>query len=126
MACDAVYRLIGGTKMALTILKQTIIMLILIMVGILCSKTKIISKDTNKQLSSFVLQIVNPVLIFMSFQTDYRPELAKNLLITFGLSVLAFAVMIGASMLLVRRGEGRETAFDAFHGNSAYKCTFRK
>jgi len=109
--------------MALTILKQTIIMLILIMVGILCSKTKIISKDTNKQLSSFVLQIVNPVLIFMSFQTDYRPELAKNLLITFGLSVLAFAVMIGASMLLVRRGEGRETAIERF--SSTYSnCAF--
>lgn len=65
--------------MSLTILKQTIIMLILITVGIVCSKTKIISKESNKDLSKFVLQVVNPVMIFMSYQTDYKPELVKNL-----------------------------------------------
>lgn len=100
--------------MANTILKQTIIMLMLILVGVLCSKTKIISKETNKQLSTFVLQIINPVLILMSFQTDYRAELAKNLLITFGLSVMTFVIMIVISMLLVRKKEGRETAIERF------------
>lgn len=109
--------------MAFTILKQTIIMLMLILVGVLCAKTKIISKETNKQLSSFVLQIVNPVLILMSFQTDYRPELAKNLMITFGLSVLAFAVMILASYIFVRKGNGRETAIERFAATYS-NCAF--
>ena len=93
------------------------------MVGVICSKTGIISKNTNKQLSTFVLQIVNPILIFMSFQTDYRPELAKNLLITFGLSVLVFVIMIGASMILVRSGEGRETAIERF-ASTYSNCAF--
>jgi hypothetical protein len=109
--------------MAFTILKQTIIMLMLILVGVLCAKTKIISKDTNKQLSTFVLQIVNPVLILLSFQTDYRPELAKNLLITFGLSVLAFLIMIVAATLLVRKKEGRETAIERFSATYS-NCAF--
>lgn len=89
-------------------------MLILILIGVLCAKTRIISKETNKQLSGFVLQVVNPVLILMSFQTEYRPELAKNLLITFGLSILSFLIMIGASWLLIRSREGRDTAIERF------------
>ena len=56
--------------MSETILRQTIVMLLLIMVGVLCSKTKLISKSTNKELSGFVLQVVNPVMIFMSYQTE--------------------------------------------------------
>ncbi len=89
-------------------------MLVLILVGILCSKTKIISQDTNRQLSSLVLQVVNPVVILMSFQTDYRPELAKNLLITFGLSAAAFIIMITVSYILVRSKPQRDTAIERF------------
>ena len=100
--------------MASIILNQTIIMLVLILVGILCSKTKIISQDTNRQLSSLVLQVVNPVVILMSFQTDYRPELAKNLLITFGLSAAAFIIMITVSYILVRSKPQRDTAIERF------------
>lgn len=100
--------------MASTILKQTIIMLILILVGVLCSKTKIISKETNKELSRFVLQIVNPVLILMAYQADYQTELVKNLLITFALSILAYAVMIGSAYIFIRNKEGRETSIERF------------
>lgn len=89
-------------------------MLVLILIGILCSKTKIISQDTNRQLSSLVLQVVNPVVILMSFQTDYRPELAKNLLITFGLSAAAFVIMITISYILVRSKPQRDTAIERF------------
>ncbi len=100
--------------MSLTILKQTIIMLILITVGIVCSKTKIISKDSNKDLSKFVLQVVNPVMIFMSYQTDYKPELVKNLLLTFVLSLGAYAVTILLAYLLIPSKKGRETELERF------------
>lgn len=100
--------------MSLTILKQTIIMLILITVGILCSKTKIISKESNKDLSKFVLQVVNPVMIFMSYQTDYKPELVKNLLLTFVLSLGAYAVTILLAYLLIPSKKGREIEVERF------------
>lgn len=100
--------------MASTILRQTIIMLILISTGIVCSKTKVISKETNKELSKFVLQVVNPIVILMAYQTEYKPELVRNLLLTFGLSVLAYAIMIGAAYLLIRNKDGRETAIERF------------
>lgn len=100
--------------MSETILRQTGIMLILILVGVICSKAGIISKEANKDLSKFVLQVVNPVVILMAYQSEYRTELVKNLLITFALSVLAFVVLIGMSYLLIRKKEGRETEIERF------------
>ena len=100
--------------MAVTILNQTIIMLILIMAGVMCAKIGIISKETNKDLSKFLMDIINPVVIFMSYQTDYRPELVKNLLLTFLLSVISFCIFISMSRLLVRRKDGREYEIERF------------
>ena len=109
--------------MASTILDQTIIMLILIGVGVLCAKTKLISEASNKDLSRFVLQVVNPVVIFMSYQKPYKAELAKNLLLTFVISLAAMSVMIILSYFLVRRKEGRELEIERF--SSVYSnCGF--
>lgn len=109
--------------MAQTILNQTVIMLILIMVGVLCAKLKLISSATNKELSQFVLQVVNPVVIFMSYQKDYEARLVKNLLLTFALSVLAFAVTLAVAYLLIRKKEDRHTEverFSAIYSNCAF------
>lgn len=106
------------------ILNQTFIMLLLMMVGVLCSKTKIISSASNRELSKFVLQVVNPVMIFMSYQeAELRGELVRNLLITVLLSVVSFGVMIGGSYIFIRRKEGRETEierFSAIYSNCAF------
>ncbi|MCR4890186.1 MAG: AEC family transporter [Ruminococcus sp.] len=100
--------------MAFTILKQTIIMMLLMAIGFMCSKTNIISKESNKSLSTLVLQIVNPAVIFMSYQTDLKPELVSELLMTFALSVLAFAVMIAGAYLFIRPKEGRMIEIERF------------
>ena len=109
--------------MASTILNQTIIMLILILVGVLCAKTKLISEESNKDLSKFVLQVVNPVVIFVSYQCDYRAELARNLLLTFFIAIAAMALLILLSYLFVRKKEGREFEIERF--SSVYSnCGF--
>lgn len=100
--------------MAFTILKQTVIMLILITIGIICRKTGVITKESNKDLSKLVLQVVNPVMIFMSYQTDNRPELVKNLLLTFVFSVGAFVVTAIGAYILVRKKDGRNTEIERF------------
>lgn len=100
--------------MAETILNQTLIMLILMLVGAVSAKAGLISSSANKDLSAFVLQVVNPVVIFMSYQTEVKPELVKKLLITFGLSVLAMAVMLVGAYLFVRPKEGRNTEIERF------------
>ncbi|MBR6967216.1 MAG: AEC family transporter [Ruminococcus sp.] len=100
--------------MASTILGQTVIMLILMLVGVVCAKTGLISKAANRDLSKFVLQVVNPAVIFVSYQREYRHELVKNLIMTFALSVAAFAVFICGAYIFVRKKEGRETEIDRF------------
>ena len=100
--------------MANTILDQTIIMLILIMVGVLCFKAHIISRESNKDLSKLVLQVVNPAVIFMSYQTDYKSELVRNLLLTFALSVGSMAILIAAAYIFIRKKEDRETEIERF------------
>lgn len=96
------------------ILNQTLIMLILIFVGIICKKTKIITDDGNKELSKLVLTVVNPIVILMAYQTDYKPQLVKNLLIAFGLSILSYIILIVAAYLLIPQKDGRETQIERF------------
>lgn len=100
--------------MANTILNQTIIMLILIIVGIICAKTGIISKNANKDLSAFVLQIVNPVVILMAYQMEYRSDLVKNLLMCFLLSLMAFIIVIPLAYLLIPDKKERDTSVERF------------
>lgn len=100
--------------MANTVLDQTIIMLILIMAGVLCFKAHIISRESNKDLSKLVLQVVNPAVIFMSYQTDYKSELVRNLLLTFALSVGSMAILIAAAYIFIRKKEDRETEIERF------------
>ncbi len=105
------------------ILNQTVIMLILIIVGILCAKLKLISSSTNKELSQFVLQVVNPVVIFMSYQKEYEARLVKNLLLTFAFSAIAFAVTILLAYLFIWKKDGRHTEverFSAIYSNCAF------
>lgn len=100
--------------MANTILNQTVIMLILIIVGIICAKTGIISKNANKDLSAFVLQIVNPVVILMAYQMEYRSDLVKNLLMCFLLSLMAFIIVIPLAYLLIPDKKERDTSVERF------------
>lgn len=96
------------------ILNQTLIMLILIIVGIICKKTKIITDDGNKELSKLVLTVVNPIVILMAYQKDYKPQLVKNLLIAFGLSILSYIILIVAAYLLIPQKDERETQIERF------------
>lgn len=113
----------AGEVMASTILYKTVIMLILIGVGVICAKTKLISETSNKDLSKFVLQVVNPVVIFMSYQTEYRSELVKNLLLTFVISAAVIGAVILLSYGFVRKKQGRETEIERF--SSVYSnCGF--
>lgn len=100
--------------MSETIFKQTVIMLVLIIVGVICAKTRMIGKETNRDLSGLVLNVINPVVILMSYQKEYRPELLKKLGMSFLLSAVAFAVMIALSYLFIRKKDGRETEIERF------------
>ena len=85
------------------IVLRVLIMSVILAVGFIAYKTGVISKDGTKQLSAVELNIVNPVLIFMSYQQEWNSRLFSGLLWTFLLSAGSFAVVIPLAMLLKRR-----------------------
>ncbi len=80
---------------------QIIEIFIMIAVGFICGKTKLIDADGCKKLSKLCLWLVNPVLIFMSYQRDYSADISKNLAVMLAVSAALFAVSIGAAALFV-------------------------
>ncbi len=59
---------------------QLVKMLIILIVGIVCVRIGLVSKEGSKTISNLLLMLVNPILIIMVYQTDYDPILVKGLL----------------------------------------------
>lgn len=78
-------------------------MFLIMAVGFICGKVKLITPEVNRGLSTLALMLVNPLTTFTSYQRDYSGEIAANLLYTFLLAVIAFAVQIPISILLIRK-----------------------
>jgi len=72
------------------ILEKLLIMMIMGLIGFVCGKAGLIDGDTNKRLSNLSLLVVNPLLIFVSYQMPYSGDIALNLGIVFLFSVFAF------------------------------------
>ncbi len=85
----------------LVIGKQILIMFIILALGVVCNLKGVITRDGTKSLSIVELNIVNPVLIFMSYQTDYEPALLKGLMWAFVLAAISFAAAIPLATVMV-------------------------
>lgn len=99
---------------SILVLKQAVIMLLITFIGMICYKTKIITKETQKAFSSFVLKVVIPVFIFMSFQTEPSVDLLRGMLWSLLLSVLSHILLIILSMIVIRKNEKTEYAIERF------------
>ena len=78
-------------------------MFLVMLLGGFCGFKGIINKQGLKQLSTIELHIVNPLLIFMSYQTDLNSKLLKGLAWAFGLSAISFAATITFATLVIRK-----------------------
>jgi len=111
-------------ELALLSARQIVAVLIIMLAGVICQKTGILDREVNKRLSDLLLLIVSPVLIFLSFQRDYEPELARNLLVSFLLAMLAFAISIAAGGVVFRKKAGdsryRSERFGTIYGNVGF------
>ncbi|MGN0696793.1 MAG: AEC family transporter [Oscillospiraceae bacterium] len=93
--------------------KQIAVMFMLIAAGYICGKT-IISQETGRQLSKLVLNVVNPMLIFMSYQMDYDIKLLTNLMMSVLLGAVSFAAAILMSEVLFKKSSPDTKAADKF------------
>ncbi len=100
--------------MAIVVLQQAFIMLILILIGAGCFKLHLLSKDTVSEISSLVLKVVNPIVIFMAYQREFQPELVANLGWTFLLTAVSYVIAYAVAYLCIPDKEGRETVIERF------------
>lgn len=77
--------------MKITIINQVMILTLLMSVGILLKKVKIITEEVNKGLSNILLNVTLPCLILNSFNMKFSPEMMKNAAI---ILLLAIAIHI--------------------------------
>ncbi|MHB8128173.1 MAG: AEC family transporter [Mobilitalea sp.] len=90
-------------SLAVTAFNQIVIMFFIIIVGVISYKIKLIDKDMNKKLADIVLMLVNPFVIFVSYQRKFEATLLSGLLISLVLAVITHAFGIILSTIVLRK-----------------------
>ncbi|MDD3058733.1 MAG: AEC family transporter [Sphaerochaeta sp.] len=85
------------------VLEKIGIMFLILALGVICLKKGIFDEALTKRLSTFLLQVVNPAVIFVSYQITYSHELLVNLGYSFALSFAAFLLQILVAALVIRK-----------------------
>mgnify|MGYP005757887401 CR=1 FL=1 len=88
-------------ELAIIAFRKMIVMFIILVVGIIAYKTKVVTKEGNSTLSDLLLLIVNPVVIFMSFQMEFTHELFIKLWISIGFAVICHIIAIAVSYIAI-------------------------
>lgn len=76
------------------VFQKITVMFLILAAGILCCRWKLIDEEGNRKLSNLLLLLVNPVVIFVSYQMEYDSRLIRNLILAFLLGLLCFALQI--------------------------------
>ncbi len=85
--------------MFLVIINQILKMLIILCIGYLCYRLKMVDEHGNKTLANLLLMVVNPMVAITSLQIDYSPELVHGLLMAY---VFSFGIhLVGAVLTTV-------------------------
>lgn len=101
--------------LALTVFNQIVIMFFIILVGVICYKIRFIDKETNRKLSDIVLMLVNPIVIFISYQREYEATLLTGLLISLVLAVVThFAGILISMFVLPKKNRTSDIAIERF------------
>ena len=82
------------------LLNQTFIMFILMILGLMLSKTGLLTEHGSKDIANILLYAVIPCVIIRSYITDFTLEKLYGLLVSAGLAAVAFAVTIAVSYII--------------------------
>lgn len=86
---------------------NVLVLFVLIMVGYICNKIKILSEKAVKDMTNFVLYIVTPCVIINSYQREFDKQMLIGLVITLVASVVSFAINILLAHLLIKDNDKR-------------------
>lgn len=82
-------------EMALILGQQVLIMLVYLVVGMIAYKTKIVTYEQSKGMSSMLMYVLSPCMLLKAFKMDYQQEKLMGLLFA------ALATLITAVFLIV-------------------------
>ncbi len=88
--------------MFLAVFVQVIILMILILLGVILAKAKLINDAGAKNITDLVLLFATPCVIIKSFIREFDVAVLKKLLFSFLIAILVHILFILLSMLLVR------------------------
>ena len=99
---------------AVTVAQQVVIMFLLIAVGFVIFRIKMVDQHTVKRMTDVLLYVVTPAILFSSFTIERTDELLKSLFLAFGLAILSYLCAIAISYLLIRRKGNPHAAIERF------------
>lgn len=94
-------------EFSLVVLNQVIVMLLLMSVGGLCFKLKLVSAEANKNITNIVLYIVSPMVILNSFLSPFKKDKALLLGYAFLLAIISHVIAIAVSYIFLRKKSER-------------------
>lgn len=108
----------------LTAARQVAILAILVLVGLLCDKSKIYTEKASRLTNELLFYIVTPAVIVESFlRVDRTGESMKGLFLSALCAVLIHAAAILLTLPLFRKGDREENSvykYASIYGNTGY------
>ncbi len=87
---------------------QIFIMFIIMVLAFFCYKIKILGENSNKTLSDVLLHLINPILIFVSYQTDFKREMLLGLGAAFLMAFLSHLFFLLAARFLIPKSKKQD------------------
>lgn len=104
-------------------IEQIIVMFLLIIVGVICYRTKILDSQKSKVLSDILIKVITPALIIDSFQREFEMELLYGFLISLALTAVSLGLAFILTRLLIREHEPWDVKIERF-GAMFSNCGF--
>ena len=107
----------------LTVGNQVIILFVLIAVGVILGKKKVLNDNSVKGMTELVLYAVTPCVIINSFMREFDTAMLKNLIITFIAAAVWFIIdIIIANIIIHDKDKKRENVlrFGLIFSNCGY------
>ena len=95
-----------------TVSSQVFILFLLIALGFICGKIKLLNDETTKALADISLLFTMPAVIIKSFIMKYDSSIAKSLLLSIVAAVLCHIIgIIIATVIFRQKNNGRKVVF---------------
>lgn len=85
--------------------EQILIMCVIMIVGVFCFRTGLVTKEKSKVLSDLLINIVTPALMVSSFQRDIDQSLIQNFLYSILLGAISIIISLVLARVLIRKSE---------------------